>query len=119
MALTAWEDGGRAVLQVEAVRRGLRRVVDGGLMPTTDDNSMFPHPRPSPATTVFVFAAAARAGEGGRWPFADATWSTARPPSSHAVLSPPPIRRGEFPHWDGFQAKARASFLNSIERDDA
>jgi hypothetical protein len=49
----------------------------------------------------------------------DPTWSTALPPSSHAASSPPSIRRGGLPHLNGLQTMHRASFLISIEGDDA
>ena len=38
------------------------------------------------------------------------TWSTALPPSSHAVLSPHLIRRGGLPHLDRFQATVGVLF---------
>jgi hypothetical protein len=71
LALTAWEDGGRAVLQVEAAPPKFGGVWSMAVTcQHNDGNLLFPHPRPSPATTVFVFGTAARAGEGGRWPTA-------------------------------------------------
>ena len=47
------------------------------------------------------------------------SWSTALPPSSHAVESPQPIRRGGLPHLDVLQTTVRAFFLWSIKGDDA
>ena len=47
------------------------------------------------------------------------TWSTARPPSSHAAAPPRPIHRGGLPHLDDAQTTLRASFSKSIEGDDA
>jgi hypothetical protein len=45
LALTAWEDGGRAVLQVEAVRRRLGNVLlMAFLCQRPDGNLLFPHP---------------------------------------------------------------------------
>jgi len=71
LALTAWEDGGRAVLQVEAAPPKFGGVWSMAVTcQHNDGNLLFPHPRPSPATTVIVFGTAARAGEGGRWPTA-------------------------------------------------
>ena len=47
-------------------------------------------------------------GDGARR--AGRSWSTALPPSSHAVESPQPIRRGGLPHLDGLQTTVRALF---------
>ena len=67
-ALTAWEDGGSAVLQAETARRGLA-TCGGWRSHANDRTTTYCPPTPlSPATTMFVLGTAVCAGEGGRQP---------------------------------------------------